>query len=67
MPSMNILAEVDLTTVGGQVSTIFAEALNTIQTDVQSFVTIALPVGLSIAGLFMAIRLGIGFFRSVAH
>jgi hypothetical protein len=30
-------------------------------------VTTALPIGLGIMGLFLAIRLGIGFFKSVAH
>lgn len=47
--------------------TAFQTALNTVQTDVMSYVEIALPVGLAIMGLFLAIRLGIRFFRSVAN
>ena len=48
-------------------TTAFQTALQTVQTDVTGMVTTALPIGLGIAGLFMAIRLGIGFFRSIAH
>mgnify|MGYP003301004658 CR=1 FL=1 len=47
--------------------TAFQTALNTVQTDVMAYVEIALPVGLAIMGLFLAIRLGIRFFRSVAN
>ena len=42
-------------------------AFTQVQTDVVSMVTMALPIGLGIMGLFLAIRLGIGFFRSVAN
>ena len=45
----------------------FTTALQGVQGDVSSMVTIALPVGLAIMGLFLAIRLGIGFFRSIAN
>lgn len=45
----------------------FSTALNTIESDVVSMVTVALPIGLGIMGLFLAIRLGINFFRSVAN
>lgn len=45
----------------------FTTALTAVQGDVQSMVEIALPIGLTIMGLFLAIRLGIGFFRSVAN
>lgn len=45
----------------------FTTALTTVQTDVNGMVTAALPIGLGIMGLFLAIRLGIGFFRSIAH
>ena len=47
--------------------TAFSTALTTVQTDVVSMVETALPIGLGIMGLFLAIRLGISFFRSVAH
>lgn len=49
------------------ITTAFTTAVNTVQADVTSMAEIALPVGLGIAGLFMAIRLGIGFFKSIAH
>lgn len=44
----------------------FQKALETIQTDVISMITTALPIALAILGIFIAIRLGIKFFRSVA-
>ena len=47
--------------------TTFETALQTVQTDVMGMVEIALPIALGIAGLFMAITLGIGFFKNVAH
>lgn len=44
----------------------FETALGSVKTDFLSMVGIALPVGLAIAGTFIAIRLGIKFFKSVA-
>ena len=41
-------------------------AFEAVQTNVVDMVSMALPIGLGIMGLFLAIRLGIGFFRSVA-
>lgn len=46
---------------------VFTDALTTVQTDVTGMVSAAFPIGLGIMGLFMAIRLGIGFFKSVAN
>ena len=48
-------------------TTAFTTALDAVKGDVSAMVTIALPVGLAIMGLFLAIRLGIGFFRSIAN
>lgn len=45
----------------------FSTAFNAIKTDVTSVVITALPVGLGIMGLFLAVRLGISFFRSIAR
>lgn len=42
-------------------------AFSQVQSDVVDMVKMALPIGLGIMGLFLAIRLGIGFFRSVAN
>lgn len=42
-------------------------AFTQVQADVVEMVKTALPIGLGIMGLFLAIRLGIGFFRSVAN
>lgn len=47
--------------------TAYSTALTTVQTDVTTMVSTALPIGLGIMGLFLAIRLGIAFFKSVAH
>lgn len=41
-------------------------ALTTIKTDTQGMFTTAIPIALSIAGIGIAIRLGMGFFRSLA-
>lgn len=41
--------------------------LTNVQGNTQSMVETALPYGLGIMGVFMAIRLGIGFFRSIAN
>lgn len=41
-------------------------AMTTIKTDVQGMFTTAIPIALSIAGIGIAIRLGMGFFRSLA-
>ena len=47
--------------------TAIESGFNGISADVFSIMTIALPVGLGIAGVFMAIRMGIRFFHSVAN
>lgn len=44
----------------------FTTSLGVIQTDVLGYVSAALPVALVIVGTFMAIKLGIKFFKSVA-
>ncbi len=48
-------------------SEVMQTAFTQVQTDVVEMVKMALPIGLAIMGLFLAIRLGIGFFRSVAN
>lgn len=45
---------------------VFQTAITEIQGDVLEFVQIALPVALAIVGLFVAVKLGIRFFKSVA-
>lgn len=47
--------------------TVFETALGTVKADVFGTVETALPIGLAIMGLFLAIRLGINFFRSIAN
>lgn len=47
--------------------TAFNNGVTAVQSDVSGMVTLALPAGMAIMGLFMAIRLGIGFFRSLAN
>lgn len=50
-----------------EITEVMQTAFTQVQTDVAAMVKMALPVGLGIMGLFLAIRLGIGFFRSVAN
>lgn len=63
-----VLAEAGTTT--GMMTDAMKQALtsafNGISVDVFDIMGVALPVGLGIAGVFMAIRLGINFFRSIA-
>lgn len=47
-------------------TTAITNAFTAVGNDVKSVVSIGLPVGLTIMGLFLAIRLGIKFFKSVA-
>lgn len=47
--------------------TAYNTALSGVQSDVVDMVATALPYGLGIMGLFLGIRLGISFFRSIAH
>lgn len=49
------------------VKTAFSSGVKAVQTDVTGMVELALPAGLAITGLFMAIRLGVGFFKSLSH
>lgn len=46
--------------------TAFSTAVNQVQADVGSMMSVALPAGLVIMGGFLAIRLGIRFFKSIA-
>lgn len=47
--------------------TAFTNAVANVQTDVGSMMSLALPAGLAIMGGFLAISLGVKFFKSVAH
>ena len=62
-----ILASVgnSMTTEG--LKTAFSTAVTQVQTDVGSMMSTALPAGLLIMGGFLAIRLGVRFFKSVAN
>lgn len=46
--------------------TAFTTAITTIQGDVVNMVKAALPGGLIIMGIFLASRLGVAFFKSIA-
>lgn len=64
-----ILAEGE-TVVSFLDSTMMAAITNAftgIANDVKGVVGIGLPIALGITGLFLAVRLGIGFFKSVAN
>lgn len=58
---------VTTTFVTEAMKTALSDAFAGVAADVASIATIALPVALGIAGLFIAIRLGIGFFKSTAN
>ncbi len=45
----------------------FTTAVTTIKGDVLDMIAVALPAGLTIMGIGLAVRIGIGFFRSVAR
>lgn len=55
-----------LTESASGITTAFDTAIKAIQTDSMSMITTALPIALGIAGAFIAVKLGIKFFRSVA-
>lgn len=67
MPYVFALAETTTGYLSSDTLTAFTGAFESIKIDVNSMVSAALPVGLGIMGLFLAIRLGIGFFRSIAN
>lgn len=48
-------------------TTAFDTALGLIKADAVSMMTTALPVGLGIAGVGIAVRIGMRFFRSLAN
>lgn len=70
MANLAVYALTEGTTAVNGVSTVmkdaFSTALNQVQVDVFDMMRVALPIGLGIMGVFLAIRLGIGFFRSIA-
>lgn len=49
------------------ITTAFTTALSTIQGDVMSLISVALPPALIIAGTFIAVKLGVRFFKAVAN
>ena len=44
----------------------FETAITSIKDDVTGMIVLALPAGLAICGINLAIRLGINFFKSIA-
>ena len=60
-------APVITTSMSPEMLEAFTKAFTQVKTDVVGMVTTALPIALGIMGLFLAIRLGIGFFKSVAN
>lgn len=66
---MPMLAEAGVSTgmLTDAMKTAFTTALNGISADVFDLMGVALPIGIGIAGVFMAIRLGMRFFHSVAN
>lgn len=52
---------------GSAINVAFKAGLTNVQGNTQSMIEAALPIGLTIMGVLMAVRLGIGFFRSIAN
>lgn len=46
--------------------TAFSNAVDQIKDDVVGMITVALPAGLAIMGIRLAVSVGVGFFRTVA-
>ena len=46
---------------------VFYDSLVEVKTNVTSYTEIALPIALGVAGVFVAIRLGLRFFRNVTN
>ena len=53
--------------MSADMTTAFSTALTTIQGDSVSMITTALPIALGIVGIFIAVRLGIKFFKNVSR
>lgn len=70
MPTVFALSA-DTSAVTGMLTDAMKQALtsafNGISADVFYIMGVALPVGLGIAGVFIAIKLGVRFFRSIAN
>lgn len=45
----------------------FTTAVGAVKTDVLTMISTALPAGLAIMGIGLAVRIGINFFRSIAN
>lgn len=61
MPALGIyLAE------SNALQTAFQTGIEAVKTDILGFAVVALPVGLGIMALFMAVRYGIKFFKTVS-
>ncbi len=62
-----VLASTSTSLITEGLKTAFSTAVSQVQNDVASMMSTALPAGLVIMGGFLAIRLGIRFFKSVAN
>lgn len=45
--------------------TLLQTALNSVQTNVQGMIGVAMPIGLGIMGTILAVRIGVRFFRGL--
>lgn len=71
MPSIATFALAETSVASGVLTdamkTAITDALNGVSVSVFDVMGIALPIGVGIAGVFIAVRLGLGFFRSIAN
>lgn len=56
----------DKTVLTEAMKTAFSNAVDSIKEDVTGMIVVALPAGLAIMGIRLAVRLGVGFFRTIA-
>lgn len=62
-----ILLEASAGTLNETLKGVMETAMTQVKADMFDMMAMGLPIGLSIAGTFMAIRCGWSFFRSFAH
>lgn len=53
--------------MGSELTTAFTTAITSIKADVITLVSAAAPPSLAIAGIGIALRIGMNFFRSIAR
>lgn len=61
-----VLASASTGMLSESMKTAFSNAIAGIKSDVIEMINLALPAGLAIMGIRLAVRLGVSFFRTIA-